>query len=71
MDRGAWWATIDGVAKSESRVNDFHFASAYKFKKQSNYIQPCCTPFSNLNQSVVPCPVLTVAYWATDRFLRQ
>ena len=36
--------------------------SAYKLNKQSNNIQPWCTPFPILNQSVVPCPVLTVAY---------
>ena len=23
MDRGAWWATIHGVAKSQTRLNDF------------------------------------------------
>ena len=25
MDRGAWWATISGVTKSQTRLNDFHF----------------------------------------------
>ena len=24
MDRGAWWATVHGVAKSETRLSDFH-----------------------------------------------
>ena len=24
MDRGAWWATVHGVAKSQTRLNDFH-----------------------------------------------
>ena len=24
MDRGAWWATIHGVAKSWTRLSDFH-----------------------------------------------
>ena len=23
MDRGAWWATIHGVAKSQTRLSDF------------------------------------------------
>ena len=23
MDRGAWWATVHGVAKSQTRLNDF------------------------------------------------
>ena len=25
MDRGAWWATVHGVAESQIRLNDFHF----------------------------------------------
>ena len=29
MDRGAWWATVHGVAKSQTRLNDFHFTSLY------------------------------------------
>ena len=35
--------------------------SAYKLNKQGNNIKPLCTPFPIWNQSVVPCPVLTVA----------
>ena len=35
--------------------------SAYKLNKQGDNIQPLCTPFLVWNQSVVPCPVLTVA----------
>ena len=34
--------------------------SAYKLNKQGDSIQPCHTPFPICNQSVVPCPVLTV-----------
>ena len=38
----------------------FHMMySAFKLTKQSDNIQPCHTPFPILNQSVVPCPVLT------------
>ena len=25
MDRGAWWATVHGVAKSQTRLSDSHF----------------------------------------------
>ena len=39
--------------------------SAYKLNKQ-----PWCTPFPIWNQSVVPCPVLTVASWTAYRFLK-
>ena len=39
--------------------------------KQGGNIQPWCTPFPILNQSVVPCLVLTVASWPAYRFLRR
>ena len=26
MDRGAWWATVHGVAKSQTRLSNFTFA---------------------------------------------
>ena len=45
--------------------------SAYKFNKQGDNKQPCCTPFSILNLSVVPYRVLTVASWPEYRFLRR
>ena len=32
--------------------------SAYKLNKQGDNIQPWCTPFPILNQSIVPCVVL-------------
>ena len=40
-------------------------SSAYKLNDQGGNIQPWRTPFSIWNQSVVPCPVLTVASWPT------
>ena len=39
------------------------FHSAYKLNKQDDNIQPWSTPFPILNQSIVPCPVLTIASW--------
>ena len=45
--------------------------SAQKLNKQGDNVHPCCTPSPIWNQSVVPCPVLTVASWPTDRFLRK
>ena len=44
--------------------------SAYKLNKQSDNIQPWCTPFPIWNQSVVPCPVLTAVSWPAYRFSR-
>ena len=45
--------------------------SAYNINKQGDNIQPWCTPFPIWNQSVVLCPVLTVASWSAYRFLRR
>ena len=44
--------------------------SVYRLNKQGDR-QPCCTPFSTLNQSVVPYRLLTVASWPAYRFLRR
>ena len=43
----------------------------YKLNQQGDNIQPWHTPFPIWNQSVVPCPVLTVASWPEYRFLRR
>ena len=51
---------------------EFHIIySAYKLNKQSDNIQPWCTPFPIWNQSTVPFPVLTIASWPAYRFLRS
>ena len=44
--------------------------STYKLNKQADNIQPWCTPFPILNQSI-PCLVLTVFSWVAYRFLRR
>ena len=45
--------------------------SAYKLNKQGDNVLPYRTPFPIWNQSVVPCPVLTVASWPAYRFLKR
>ena len=45
--------------------------SAYKLYKQGDNIHTWCTPFPVWNQSIVPCPVLTVTSWPAYRFLRR
>ena len=45
--------------------------SACKLNTQGDNIQPWCIPFPIWNQSVVSCPVLTVASWPAYRFLRR
>ena len=45
--------------------------SAYKLNEQGDNIQPWHTAFPIWNQSVVPCPVLTVASRLAYRFLKR
>ena len=45
--------------------------SACKLNKQGDNIQPWHAPFPIWNQSVVLCPVLTVACWPAYRFLKR
>ena len=45
--------------------------SAYKLNKQGDNIQPWRTPFPIWNQSGVPCPFLTFAFWPAYRFLKR
>ena len=49
----------------------FMMYSAYKLNKEGDNIQPECTPFFIWNQSVVPCPVRTVASWPAYSFLKR
>ena len=59
---------IPACASSSLAVHMMY--SAYKLNKQGDNIQPWCIPFPTWNQSVVPCPVLTVASWPAYRFLK-
>ena len=45
--------------------------SLYRLNKQCDNIQPWGTLFLIWNQSVVPCPVLTLTSWLAYRFLRK
>ena len=45
--------------------------SPYKLNKQGDNIQPWHNLFPVWNQSVVPCPVLTIPSWPAYRFLRS
>ena len=58
MDREAWRAAIHGITKSQRRLSDWTELSWH-------------TPFPIWSQSVVPCPVPTVASWPVYRFLRR
>ena len=55
-----------------SSIRAFHMMySECKLNKQARNIHPWCTPFLIWNRSVVPFPVLTVAFWSAYRFLRR
>ena len=58
---------IPGYASSSPVFLMIH--SAHKLNKQGDNIQCWCTHFPIWKQSVVPCPVLTVASWPAYRFL--
>ena len=45
--------------------------SAYNLNKQGDNTQSWCSPVLIWNQSVVSCPVLTVASWPAYRFFRK
>ena len=60
---------IPACASSSPAFHMMHYA--YKLNMQGNNIQPWRTPFPIWNQSVVPCPVLTVASWPAYRFLKR
>ena len=45
--------------------------SACKLNKPCDNIQTLCIPFPIWNQSVVPCPVQTVASWPAYKFLKR
>ena len=49
----------------------FMMFSSYKLNNQGDNIQPWCTPFLIWNQSILPCPVLTVASSPAYMFLRR
>jgi len=56
------WILIPACASSSPVFLKMY--SAYNVNKQGDNIQPWHTPFNIWKQSVVPCPVLTVASWS-------
>ena len=39
MDRGAWYATVHGVAKSQTRLSDFTYSLGYGNGGQSHFLE--------------------------------
>ena len=70
---GSWfWLLAILIPACDSSSPEFPMMySAYKLNNQGDNIQPFCSPFLIWNQSIVSCPVLTVASWPAYRFLRR
>ena len=50
----------------------FHMMySAYKLNRQGDNTHPGCTPSPTLNQSIIPCLILTMASGPAYRFLKR
>ena len=60
------------ILTCDSSSPAFHIMySAYKLNKQDGDIQPWHTSFPIFKQSIVLCPIVTVASWLAWRFLRR
>jgi len=73
----SWWChpTISSsVVPFSSCPQSFPASGSFpmsQLNKQSDNIQPWRTAFPIWNQSVVPCPVLTLPSWPAYRFLKR
>ena len=69
------WIFFHSVQFSHSVMSDSLWPHGLQHarlpSKQGDNIQPWRTPFLIWNQSVVPCPVLTVASWPAYRLLKR
>ena len=57
MDRGAWWATVDGVTKSQIWLSSFHFTSIQAVGNSSQ---------SDIWQNAWLLNWILKCYWTTD-----
>ena len=55
MDGGAWWATVHGVAKSQTRLSDFNFTFHFSLS---------CIGEGNGNPLQCSCLENLGAWWA-------
>ena len=58
MDRGAWWATVHGVAKSQARLSDFTFTFHFHaLEKEMAAHSSVLAGESQGRRSLVGCPL--------------
>ena len=67
---GFVWATLRHLFPNQARGTKMA-ADLGTFRSESDNIKPWHIPFPIWNQSVVPCPVLTVASWPAYWFLKR
>ena len=36
MDRGAWWATVRGITKSQTQLSDFHLCRGMSYSQKTH-----------------------------------
>ena len=71
FSRGEYWSGCHCLLRTMHLAVVNWDAPTYKLYKQGDNIQPWRTPFPTWNQSVIPCPVLTVASWPAYKFLKR
>ena len=51
MDREAWWTTVQGVTKSWTQLNDFHFDMYACMLSHFSRVLFCVTPWTAAHQA--------------------
>ena len=70
MDGGAWWATVHGIAKSQTRLNDFTFTFHFHaLEKEMATHSTLCSPLCVKRHLIKRCSCLENprdggAWWA-------
>ena len=71
MDKGAWWATVHGVAKSLTRLNDFTFTFTFQFSLVTQSCPTLCNPMNRSTPGLLvhhqlPEFTQTHVHWVSD-----
>ena len=54
MDRGSWWVTVHGVARSQTALSDWAHTCTHLDQTQVLLLLRCAGPFSPVNYSLWP-----------------